>query len=167
MLPGIAWQRKILATDGRNVMRHEKEGVTASQRFRDFGRRASGTVLLPAFLTLSITLHAQDSSETSKLPHAQSGEVALTTTPSPTLPKFIAHRDYLMGNGALNLALGDLNGDGVADLVAPNSRTNNVGVLLGKANGSFQSVRLFDSGGRPFDAVVADFNGDGNNDVAV
>jgi len=41
-------------------------------------------------------------------------------------------------------------------------------VLLGKANGSFQQVRLFDDGvGRPFDAVIADFNGDGKNDVAV
>ena len=87
---------------------------------------------------------------------------------SATLPKFIAHRDYLVGNGATNLALGDLNGDGIPDLVAPNSSTNNVGVLLGKANGSFQSLRLFDSGGRgPIDAVVADFNGDGKNDVAV
>jgi len=41
-------------------------------------------------------------------------------------------------------------------------------VLLGKADGSFQQVRLFDDGvGRPFDAVIADFNGDGKNDVAV
>src|SRR5215471_5546063 len=47
---------------------------------------------------------------------------------SATLPKFIAHRDYLVGNGAIGLALGDLNGDGIADLVAPNSNTTNVGV---------------------------------------
>ena len=41
-------------------------------------------------------------------------------------------------------------------------------MLLGKADGSFQQVRLFDDGvGRPFDAVIADFNGDGKNDVAV
>ena len=41
-------------------------------------------------------------------------------------------------------------------------------MLLGTATGSFQQVRLFDDGvGRPFDAVIADFNGDGKNDVAV
>jgi hypothetical protein len=87
---------------------------------------------------------------------------------SATLPKFIAHRDYLFGNGAIGLALGDLNGDGIADLVAPNSNTNNVGVLLWKSEwqlpiGTVVQFRRT----RPLDAVVADFNGDGKNDVAV
>src|SRR5262249_5222984 len=88
---------------------------------------------------------------------------------SPTLPKFIAHRDYAAADAPVNLATGDLNGDGIADLVVPNfNNSTNISVLLGKRDGSFQPLQLFDSGGaNPFDAVVADFNGDGKNDVAV
>src|SRR5262249_43196787 len=87
---------------------------------------------------------------------------------SPTLPKFIAHRDYAAADAPVNLATGDLNGDGIADLVVPNfNNSTNISVLLGKRDGSFQPLQLFDSGGaNPFDAVVADFNGDGKNDVA-
>ena len=111
------------------------------------------------------------SGEVAKLSDNLDGDVAATTAAfshAPTLPKFIDHRDYPAADNPTNLASGDLNGDGIADLVVPNFNSNNISVLLGKANGSFQQVRLFDDGvGRPFDAVIADFNGDGKNDVAV
>src|SRR5215475_65430 len=79
---------------------------------------------------------------------------------SPTLPKFVAHRDYAAADAPVNFATGDLNGDGIADLVVPNlNNSTNVSALLGKRDGSFQPFQLFDSGGaNPFDAVVADFN---------
>jgi len=158
----------------------------ASQKLRDFRIKASATLLLPALLTFNITLNAQSSHDTSELrlslavasqkvtePRANfvppiAGPDVLAATASPVLPKFIAHRDYVAADVPVNLAMGDLNGDGIADLVVPNFNSTNISVLLGNRDGSFQPLQLFDSGGVfPFDAVVADFNGDGKNDVAV
>jgi hypothetical protein len=164
----------------------------ASQEFRNLGRLASVTLLLPAFLTLNIALNAQNRSDASRLrqslglsgakdaksranfnrmvaEHMVASNAATTaTTASTALPKFIVHRDYVAADVPVNLAMGDLNGDGIADLVVPNFNSTNVSVLLGKRDGSFRPLQLFDSGGvNPFDAVVADFNGDGKNDVAV
>jgi hypothetical protein len=89
------------------------------------------------------------------------------TTASLALPKFLAHREYAAANGPQNIAVGDLNGDGIADLVVPNGNTSNVSVLLGNRDGSFQPFVLFSAGALPFDAAIADFNGDGKKDVAV
>jgi len=134
-------------------------------------------------------LHAQTSAKSSQLAHSlgiatgndtksngtfnrmvdaiPATSAALATTASTTLPKFVAHRDYVAADVPINLAKGGLNGDGILDLVVPNFNSTNTSVLLGKNDDSFQTVRLFNSGGvQPFDAVVADFNGDGKNDVA-
>src|SRR5262249_51664684 len=80
-----------------------------------------------------------------------------------------AQLDYATADAPVNFATGGLNADGILDLVLSNfNNTTSVSVLLGKRDGSFQSLQLFDSGGvNPFDAAVADFNGDGKNDVAV
>src|SRR5262245_41094942 len=47
---------------------------------------------------------------------------------SATLPKFIAHRDLLVGNCAIGLDLAGLQGVGIADLVGPSSNTTHVGL---------------------------------------
>jgi Flp pilus assembly secretin CpaC len=56
-----------------------------------------------------------------------------------------------------------------ADLVVANSTSNNVTVLLGNGDGTFQEAAgsPYRVGNNPSSVVVADFNGDGNLDFAV
>jgi hypothetical protein len=71
--------------------------------------------------------------------------------------------------GPSSVAIGDFNGDGKPDVVtniAPDNG-NNVSVLLGNGDGTFQAARTFDVGSQPFVVAVDDFNGDGRADLAV
>ena len=72
-----------------------------------------------------------------------------------------------------SVVIGDVNGDGKLDLVVVNGSTTgkdagNVGVLLGKGDGTFQTVALYPRGGYGAGSVaLADVNGDGKPDVVV
>ena len=65
------------------------------------------------------------------------------------------------------MAVGDFNGDGVPDLAVANTGSNNVSVLLGNGDGSFQAAESFPVATGPSSVVVGDFNGDGKLDLAV
>jgi hypothetical protein len=69
-----------------------------------------------------------------------------------------------------DVAIADLNHDGIPDLVV--ATFDAVGVLLGKRGGKFGKVVLYSTtsitqGYNPYAVVIADFNGDGNPDIAV
>src|SRR5215831_15948926 len=80
---------------------------------------------------------------------------------------FIARRDFGAGTNPISVAVGDFNGDGVQDLAVANGNSNNVSVLLGNGDGTFQAAVNFDAGGGPVSVAVGDFNGDGVQDLAV
>ena len=70
------------------------------------------------------------------------------------------------------MAVGDFNGDGKADLAVANDGVwpdskGNVSILLGKGDGSFLKQQTYAVGTHPTSVAVADFNGDGNADLAV
>jgi hypothetical protein len=66
-----------------------------------------------------------------------------------------------------SVAIGDLNGDGIPDLVVTNWGSGTVSVLLGTGHGNYEPQRSFAAGGRPDGVVIRDFNGDGVPDLAV
>ena len=69
-----------------------------------------------------------------------------------------------------SVAVGDFNRDGKLDLAVANEGRNNISILLGKGDGTFQAAVNYGLGsGTPEPAAVAvgDFNGDGKLDLAV
>ena len=71
------------------------------------------------------------------------------------------------GTSPQGLAVGDLNGDGKADLVAANLLSVSVSVSYGNGDGTFQSPVTFGTGNGPNSVALADFNGDSLLDMAV
>jgi hypothetical protein len=69
---------------------------------------------------------------------------------------------------AFSAATSDLNADGKLDLVVVlGTASNNVAVLLGNGDGTFQAATLVNANGFPRLAIVNDFNGDRKPDLAV
>jgi len=75
--------------------------------------------------------------------------------------------DYRAGTSPLSAAIGDLNGDGRADLAVANQGSNDVSVLLGNGDGSFQPAVAYRVQRSPFSVAMGDLNGDGRLDLAV
>jgi hypothetical protein len=74
------------------------------------------------------------------------------------------------GRQPIAIAVGDLNRDGRPDVVVANQATDNIGVLLGQADGTFRLHGLFQSGttnSSPNGVALFDAKGEGKLDVAV
>src|SRR3989449_3676267 len=92
----------------------------------------------------------------------------LSTFPDPAPAQtvsFIARRDFAAGRSPDSVAVGDFNGDGRLDLATANFDSNDVSVLLGNGDGSFQAALTFAAGRGPSSVAVGDFNGDGKLDL--
>jgi len=69
---------------------------------------------------------------------------------------------------APDIAVGDFNGDGKLDLATANGySSNNVSILLGNGDGTFQPQVQYPAGLAAWGIIAADLNGDGKLDVAV
>lgn len=68
---------------------------------------------------------------------------------------------------ALGLSAGDVNGDGVADVVTGHWNSNVVSVMVGSAVGNFAIAGPFAAGANPYRSTVDDIDKDGSADVVV
>lgn len=81
---------------------------------------------------------------------------------------FLNSGSPVTGLDPLGLAAGDLNGDGIPDLVVTTASSDTLTVLLGNGDGTFTPAPTTTL---PYNnaqqVVIADFNGDGNADLAI
>ena len=80
---------------------------------------------------------------------------------------FQAQQTFATGSGPSSVALGDLTGDGIPDIVVANEASGTISVLLGNGNGTFQAQQTFSTGVGALSVQVADVNGDGKPDLVV
>lgn len=83
------------------------------------------------------------------------------TVPPPGAPSTVA-----AGSGPFWVQAGDVSGDGRLDLVVANFGAASVSVLVGKADGTFETRRTLTTPSATFSVCIADFDVDGKKDIA-
>lgn len=71
--------------------------------------------------------------------------------------------------GSVAIVVGDLNGDGIPDVATANESSATFSALIGHGDGTFSSPWVFwaESNSFPNSITMADFDGDGSQDIAV
>jgi cysteine-rich repeat protein len=62
--------------------------------------------------------------------------------------------------------VGHFNADNIVDIATANANRDTVSIILGFGNGDFAAPQSFDVGVEPYAIAVADFDGDGTDDIA-
>ena len=73
---------------------------------------------------------------------------------------------FVTGTAPSRVAIGDLNNDGIADIVVTNYKSNTITVFMMKKSGLASSYTV-PVGSKPDGVAIADLNGDGKGDIVV
>ena len=93
--------------------------------------------------------------------------IAAAQSAAPATPTFLVSPVVSLAGAPASVAVGDLNGDNVPDLVITNVSAGKISVLLGKGEGQFGPAVDYTVGKQPSFVVIGDVNGDGKPDVVV
>jgi hypothetical protein len=74
---------------------------------------------------------------------------------------------YLVGNLGAGVVLGDFNHDGKLDAAVTNFGSNDISILLGNGDGTFQPQSTFLVGNGPASLALADFDSTGRGDLVL
>src|SRR5215469_6623655 len=107
---------------------------------RPYARTVSGSAFLVVFLTCTVPAFAGGFR-------------------SPVL--------YAVGSEPQVVMAADFRGQGTLDLATADFSSNDVSILLGNGDGTFQAAKPFSTTSGPSSLAVGDFNGDGKLDIAV
>jgi 6-phosphogluconolactonase (cycloisomerase 2 family) len=153
--------------------------TTAANNIVFFGAtRATVTAATAAQLTVTVPVGATYApitvlnAATALLAYAKSN---FTPTFSPnkgsiTSADFSAKVDFTTGGEPLSVVMGDLDGDGKADLVLVNSNGSTVSVFRNTSSSgtvSYATKVDFTTGLNPYSVAIGDLDGDGKADLAV
>jgi hypothetical protein len=96
--------------------------------------------------------------------------LVVETLEARALPSFLPAVNYPIGPPAapISVAVGDLRGNGILDLVTDNINTHTVSVLLGNSDGTFQAPIQYGIDENSWQVLaLGDVNGDGKLDIVV
>lgn len=71
------------------------------------------------------------------------------------------------GGTVQGIVLADFNGDGTLDLAVAKTDASQIGIALGRGDGSFATLQTVAAGSAPVDLAAADLDGDGRTDLIV
>ena len=81
--------------------------------------------------------------------------------------QFSSPADYPVGTTPMAVVVGDFNGDGKLDLAVANVGSNNVSILQGNGDGTFQTAVNYNVGDSPKFIATGDIDADGHTDLVV